>query len=103
MAELSSIGGRVAGGREVKVRVEMLDYAYVNKCSNLNELRAILSTLESGKEGSYPQLEEHVRQRIFKVAPSTRRIGLEPTAQQTAEANRVCLKCMSSQPMMIRS
>lgn len=88
MAELGSIGGTVAGGAETKVTIEMLDYDYVSKSSNVDELRAILTTLESGKEGKYSHLEEHVRQRIFKVAPGTRRIGQEPTPQERAEAVR---------------
>jgi len=38
------------------VQVEMLDYDYVEKCNDVKELKAILSVLQSGKEGYYPHV-----------------------------------------------
>ena len=38
------------------VPVESMDYAYVEKCSDLQELKDIYEVLTSGKEGRYPDL-----------------------------------------------
>ena len=38
------------------VTVEMLDYDYVNDCTDVKKLKSILSVLQSGKEGHYPHV-----------------------------------------------
>ncbi|CAK4082665.1 unnamed protein product [Aphanomyces euteiches] len=51
------------------VDVDMLDYDYVAKCSDVDTLKNILVVLRSGKEGRYPQLEEAVESRLLQVLP----------------------------------
>ncbi|KAF1795519.1 Tetratricopeptide repeat [Phytophthora cactorum] len=41
----------------------MLDYGFVKRCTDLDELKGILAMLRSGKEGRYPGLEKPQRAR----------------------------------------
>ena len=54
MAELGEFN--VTGDSKVHVDVEMLDYEYIEKCSDPQRLRAIVEVLKSGKEGFYPDV-----------------------------------------------
>ncbi|DBA02041.1 TPA: hypothetical protein N0F65_000288 [Lagenidium giganteum] len=56
-----------------EIHVEMLDYGFVEKCSDLDELKGILALLRSGKEGRYPQLEKATEDRILAVLPPNER------------------------------
>lgn len=86
MAELGSLGGRT--GRDIEVKTDMLDYAYVDECSKVDELHAILEVLESGKEGKYADLEAHVKKRILRLAPKTRVVGTKPTDEEQQAAQQ---------------
>jgi len=55
------------------VPIDWLDYAHVEKCTNVKELLLIQATLESGNSGSYPQLERSVHERILAVATPVER------------------------------
>ncbi|CEG46422.1 FOG: TPR repeat [Plasmopara halstedii] len=55
------------------IDVEMLDYGFVERCTNLDELKGILVTLRSGKEGRYPELEKATENRILAVLPERER------------------------------
>jgi hypothetical protein len=44
------------GVENVEVDVEMLDFAYIETCSEWKKLLKILHTLKSGKEGFYPEV-----------------------------------------------
>lgn len=54
MAELGDF--LVSGDSKVHVDIEMLDYGYIEKCSDAHKLRAIVDILKSGKEGFYPDV-----------------------------------------------
>jgi hypothetical protein len=54
MAELGNALG--LEDKNVKVDVEMLDYAYVQECKDVDKVNAILEVLKSGKEGHYPDV-----------------------------------------------
>ena len=51
----------------VQVDVTMLDYDFVNACSKLSELKAVLKVLKSGKEGRYPHLEKCVEDKVMSM------------------------------------
>ncbi|KAJ8540740.1 hypothetical protein ON010_g12485 [Phytophthora cinnamomi] len=55
------------------IDVEMLDYGFVERCSDLDELKGILATLRSGKEGRYPDLEKATEDRILALLPERER------------------------------
>ena len=46
--------------------IEKLDYDYVGKCENLQELKDIYTVLTSGKEGRYFELEKFTEERMIK-------------------------------------
>jgi hypothetical protein len=57
MAELGNLfGGSTAAASDFKVEVEMLDYSYVNECTDWKQLSMIVDVLKSGKEGYYPDV-----------------------------------------------
>lgn len=51
------------------IRVDMLDYDYVEQSADVNELKGILALLRSGKEGKYVTLEHAVEARLLAVLP----------------------------------
>ncbi|KAL4162367.1 hypothetical protein PRNP1_002908 [Phytophthora ramorum] len=55
------------------IDVEMLDYGFVERCADLDELKGILATLRSGKEGRYPDLEKATENRILDLLPDRER------------------------------
>ncbi|KAG1684748.1 hypothetical protein DVH05_010574 [Phytophthora capsici] len=59
--------------RPKTIDVEMLDYGFVERCTDLDELKGILVMLRSGKEGRYPELEKATEQRILDVLPESER------------------------------
>jgi sperm-associated antigen 1 len=78
MAELGDLltGG---GGTSVKpreVEIDMLDYGYIDKCEDPQQLRAILHRLNSGKDGHYPDLIKHAEARLLEVLPVKERVRL---------------------------
>ncbi len=54
MAELGEF--HVSNETKVPIEIEMLDYGYIEKCSDPNKLKAIVEILKSGKEGIYPDV-----------------------------------------------
>ena len=38
------------------IDAEMLDYAYVNTCSDVEKLKGIVQVLRSGRDGYYPDV-----------------------------------------------
>ncbi|KAL7746583.1 Sperm associated antigen 1 [Sorochytrium milnesiophthora] len=71
--------GAPGGGSESAVPedydIDHFDYAYVETCSDLVELKQILAVLKSasisGKEGLYPDLEQAVERRIAQINGQT--------------------------------
>jgi len=83
--------GRAEWAHLPDVPIEHLDYAYVEKCSDLRELKDILTVLESGKEGKYPELERTTEERMLEVmSPAERKryivLKSEPTPVEEDEA-----------------
>ena len=54
MAELGDPLER--GGSAKDVTIEMLDYDFLDKCSDPDLIRAIVRKLKTGEEGHYPDL-----------------------------------------------
>lgn len=63
--------------RKKHIAVEMLDYDYVDKSTDLDELKGILAMLREGKEGRYPQLERHTEDRILALLPERERVKIQ--------------------------
>jgi hypothetical protein len=47
--------------------VEWLDFSVVNNCSDAAKLEKILTTLRSGREGVFPELETRTEEQLKKV------------------------------------
>jgi tetratricopeptide (TPR) repeat protein len=58
-----------ASNKALEVCAEMLDYSFVQGCDDIDELRAILGSLQSGQHGRYPHLEETVRNKLVILLP----------------------------------
>ncbi len=59
--------------RAVDIQISMLDYKYVEKCTDVPALKEVLRVLVSGKEGRYPDLEEAVVDKILSLLPEKER------------------------------
>ena len=55
--------------KPIEVLPEMLDYAFVDTCESINELRAVMKALKSREWGSYPDLENHTRIKLMRLLP----------------------------------
>ena len=73
-------GGEDPGplGSRIAVHAEMLDYAHVDKCGDVAELRAILAALRKGTHGRFPEVsvceretqrDESIRRRWCPLVP----------------------------------
>ncbi len=49
--------------------VEHLDYTYIRECKDIKQLHKLKGVLESGKEGSFPQLLEFLKNRLQELDP----------------------------------
>lgn len=68
MAELGNLfGGSTAAANDFKVEVEMLDYSYVNECTDWKQLNMIVDVLKSGKEGYYPDVSIFLYTLVFLI------------------------------------
>lgn len=52
------------------IPIQNLDFAYINKCENVKELRKIYEILQSGEEGYYPQLMKCAEDRLALLNPN---------------------------------
>lgn len=73
--------------KKKRIDVDMLDYSYVDKCSDVDELKGILAMLRSGKEGRYPHLEKVTEDKILSLLPPRereriQRMRTEPSQQE---------------------
>lgn len=50
--------------------IDEFDYKYLESCSDLNHLKLLLGVLKSGREGSFPDLEEAFETKISSLDPS---------------------------------
>lgn len=73
-AAASSAGGLHGGDEPLPdVPIEHLDYSYIEKCKNCEELKDILTLLKSGKEGRWFELETFCEKRMLEVMPAKER------------------------------
>lgn len=59
MAELGSMAGLLGGEdgkKEVEIRADMLDYAYIEECADIGVLKGILEKLQANDYGYYPEV-----------------------------------------------
>lgn len=52
-----------------EVLIEMLDYDYIEQCDDLKLMKGIVSILQSGKEGSFPDLLKKAEDKLFLLLP----------------------------------
>jgi len=92
MAELfndSSLfgSGSSSNNAPIEVIAEMLDYDFVNSCSSIDELKAILQTLKAGKFGKYPHLEGTVKDKLAMLMPEQKKkVQVVPSSSSAAAA-----------------
>ena len=55
------------------VPVDHLDYGYIDKCDDAAKLKDIMTVLESGKEGKWPDLEKYCEAKLLTVLPEKER------------------------------
>ena len=79
MAELGSffLGGDGADGATPEVRVDMLDYEFVANCTDVRLMKAIVNTLQEGKEGHYPELTRRAEEKLMTLLPEKERKRIE--------------------------
>ncbi|CBJ31857.1 conserved unknown protein [Ectocarpus siliculosus] len=90
MAELGDF--LVGGSEKLKdVTIEMLDYDFLDKCTDPGLIRAIARKLKSGEEGHYPDLVKHAETRLLEELPQAERSKIlrmkaEPQPDEIHEA-----------------
>ena len=55
------------------VTVDMLDYKFVEECTDPKKLKLVLSVLKSGKEGFYPELIKATEEKLLTLLPAKER------------------------------
>lgn len=56
--------------KSYEIDAEQLDYDFIGKCQDVDQLEAILAKLQSGTEGIFPDLEEFTLRRIKSLRPT---------------------------------
>nr|CAB3266503.1 sperm-associated antigen 1 [Phallusia mammillata] len=74
-----------SGDRTCDVSVDMMDYSFINKCTNVKQLEKILRDLRSGKHGYYPHLINHCEDVILKLNPKSKALRKENPAIRTRD------------------
>lgn len=75
------------------VPIEKLDYKYVEGCDDVNELKDILSVLESGKEGHFPDLTRAAERKLLDVMPKkdkSKFLAIKYGPSREDEQNALC-------------
>ncbi|CAM9269673.1 unnamed protein product [Scytosiphon promiscuus] len=91
MAELGDLLTAQGPTKAKDVTVEMLDYDFLDTCTDPDLIRAIVRKLKSGEEGNYPDLVKHAETRLLeKLSPAERsrilRMKAEPQPEEVDEA-----------------
>jgi len=60
-----------------EITPSMMDYAYINECSDSKILEKILIVLRSGSEGFYPHLINHCEERLQELKPNSKLLRKE--------------------------
>lgn len=55
------------------VTVDMLDYKYVEECTDAKKLKQVLTVLKSGKDGFYPELIQATEEKLLVLLPAKER------------------------------
>ncbi|XP_059163261.1 sperm-associated antigen 1-like [Physella acuta] len=58
--------------KKYDIPLSHLDYAYIEKCTDVKELEKIIRILRSGDEGKYPELEKCAEKRLLTLNPKSR-------------------------------
>jgi len=66
--------------------VNHLDYHYIEKCSDIRELKKLLKILKSGKEGYFLQMEDAIQKKLEELDPSLKK---EPLPKKEDIANEL--------------
>ena len=66
---MTSVFGYCKG--DPSIPIDELDYAYIEKCKDINKLQKILQILRSGEEGRYPALEQFTEKQLAKEKPDS--------------------------------
>mmetsp|Transcript_18579 Transcript_18579/g.20196 ORF Transcript_18579/g.20196 Transcript_18579/m.20196 type:complete len:916 (-) Transcript_18579:34-2781(-) len=82
---------------KLQVEVDMMDFSFVESCSDWKQLLKILQVLKSGKEGHYPELVRSTEEKLLRVMPAKekkRYTAINATASPTeaAEAGKDLIK-----------
>ncbi|CAN0440063.1 unnamed protein product, partial [Ectocarpus sp. 12 AP-2014] len=90
---MAELGDFLTGGSEKlkDVTIEMLDYDFLDKCTDPDLIRAIARKLKSGEEGHYPDLVKHAETRLLEELPQAERSKIlrmkaEPQPDEIHEA-----------------
>jgi tetratricopeptide (TPR) repeat protein len=91
MAELGSFFLGNDGESAPEVRIDMLDFDYVDKCEDVRLMKAIVNKLLSGDEGHYPELNKRAEEKLMSLLPEKERSRIERlkkevTAEEESEA-----------------
>ena len=75
MAELGDfmVSQDPEGDTTKDVTVDMLDYKFVEECTDPKKLKLVLSVLKSGKEGFYPELIKATEEKLLTLLPAKER------------------------------
>lgn len=63
------LGGQDQDAKPIGILPDHLDYSYVDRCKDIEEIRAIYNALVKGEHGRYPHLEETVKNKLVAMLP----------------------------------
>jgi hypothetical protein len=74
---------------KINVEIEMLDFTFVENCSDWKVLLKVLQVLQSGKEGHYPELMRKTEEKLLSVMPSREKKRYEAVHCKVSENEKM--------------
>ncbi|GAB1601183.1 sperm-associated antigen 1-like [Argonauta hians] len=71
-----------------KIPLDHIDFAYVNKCTDVKELEKIYKVLRSGEEGHYAELEKCCEEKLRKLHPNSRALRKEEPLKRITDLSQ---------------
>lgn len=75
--------------QKYNIPIDHLDFKYIEKCQNANEMEKIVQILVSGEEGYYPDLTTCAENKLKELNPGSKVLRVEePIKRENNMANK---------------
>jgi hypothetical protein len=74
---------------KINVEIDMLDFTFIENCSDWKVLLKVLQVLQSGKEGHYPELMRKAEEKLLSEMPAREKKRYEAVHSKVSETEKM--------------